>query len=400
MMKSNVKKQAQFYYEPEFIRTLEDVLKWLERKTGKSGFFNPLIMLVYCTLYIIVYGERSNGKTFAAMLCAVVRYFLFGELFAYVRRWDEDFKPKSINRLFGGLEKTGVIEYLSGGEYSHVICRSRMFYLAAWDEDGTEIIAPQPFGFCFALTQMEHDKGGTYPPNITSIIFDEFLTRGMYLPDEMALFANVISTVVRDDGNAKIWMLGNTVSRYCPYFREMGLRHIRDMQIGGIQEYTGTRKDCTIVVHWADGLPDGKETDKYFAFDNPKLEMITEGKFETAIYPHLPEGVEITEANRAYTFFVWFFDDLLRGDVILEGDSEFIYFTPKTTELKYPDEELIYSNRDDPRPNWRRRITRPMTPAEKAILDLIRAEKVFYMDNECGEVIRTYIQWCLSEKVV
>lgn len=391
-------KKDEFYYESDFIRMLEDVLQWLERKTGKTGFFNPLVLLVYCTLYIIVYGERSNGKTFAAMLCAVVRFFLYGELFCYVRRWDEDFKPKSINRLFGGLEKTGVIEYLSGGEYNHVICRSRMFYLATWDENGAEIIAPQPFGYCFALTQMEHDKGGTYPPNITSIIFDEFLTRGMYLPDEMALFANVISTVVRDDGQAKIWMLGNTVSRYCPYFREMGLRHIREMEIGGIQEYTGTRKDCTIVVHWADGLPGGKETDKYFAFDNPKLTMITEGKFETAIYPHLP--FDISEADKVFTFFVWFFDDILRGDIIVKDGCEFIFFTPKTTELKFPDRELIYSNRDDPRPNWRRRITRPMTPTEKAILDLIKAEKVFYLDNECGEVMRTYIQWSLSEKVV
>ena len=398
-MKSKSKaEKSTFYYEPDFLRTLEDVLKWLEKRTGKSGFFNPLLLLVYCTLYIIVYGERSNGKTFAALLCALVRYVLYGELFAIVRRWDEDFKPKSVNRLFGGLEKCGVIEYLSGGEYTHIIHRSRMFYLASWDEEGNEVISPQPIGFAFALTGMEHDKGGTYPPNVTSIIFDEFLTRGMYLPDEMALFANVISTVVRDDGEAKIWMLGNTVSRYCPYFREMGLRHIREMEIGGIQEYTGTRKDCTIVVHWADGLPGGKATDKYFAFDNPKLEMITEGKFETAIYPHLP--FEISEADKVYTFFVWFFDDLLRGDVISKNGSEFIFFTPKTTELKYPDSDLIYSNRDDPRPNWRRRINRPFTDAEKAILNLIRAEKVFYLDNECGEVMRTYLQWCISEKTV
>ena len=75
---------------------------------------------------------------------------------------------------------------------------------------------------------------------------------------------------------SKVWMLGNTVSTYCPYFREMGLRHVKEMEIGGVQQDTGTRDDCTIVVHWADGLPQGKETDKYFAFDNPKLKMISE----------------------------------------------------------------------------------------------------------------------------
>lgn len=387
-----------FYKEPEFLRTLKDVQKWLQKKNGKSGFFDPLKMILFGTLYIIVYGERSNGKTFGALLCAVIRYFLYGELFSYVRRWDEDFRPKAISRLFGGLEKMKVIEYLSGGQWNHVVHRSRMFYLAGYDEDGNEIISEKPFGFGFALTQMEHDKGGNYPNNITTIIFDEFLTRGMYLPDEMALFANVLSTVLRDDGQAKIWMLGNTVSKFCPYFREMGLIHIKEMEIGGIQEYTGTREDCTIVVHWADGLPNGKETDKYFAFDNPKLKMITEGRFETAIYPHCP--FDLSSAEIAFTFFIFFADDLLRGDIYVHNGNEFIMFVPKTTELKYPDEELVYSDKYDSRMNWRRRITRPMTKAEKAIFDLIRAEKVFYADNETGEVMRNYLQWCQTEKIV
>ena len=396
-MKSR-KMEPEFYSEPEFLRILKDTQKWIAKKAGKSGFFDPLKMILYKTLYIIVFGERSNGKTFGALLCALIRYFLFGEYFAIVRRWDEDFRPKAISRLFGGLEKYGVIEYLSGGEWNHVVHRSRMFYLATWDENGAEIIAPEPFGFGFALTQMEHDKGGNYPAKVSTIIFDEFLTRGMYLPDEMALFSNVLSTVIRDDGQAKIWMLGNTVSRYCPYFREMGLRHVREMEIGGVQEYTGTRDDCTIVVHWADGLPEGKETDKYFAFDNPKLKMITEGRFETAVYPHCP--FDLATADVVFTFFVWFADDLLRGDVIVRGGDEFIMFTPKTTELKFPDSELIYSDRIDTRRNWRRRITRPATDAERAILMLIKLEKVFYADNETGEVMRTYLQWCNSEKVV
>lgn len=390
--------KSDFYYESEFLRTLKDVQKWIKKKTGKSGFFDPLKMLIYRTLYIIVYGERSNGKTFGSLLCAIIRYFLYGELFAYVRRWDEDFRPKAISRLFGGLEKLGVIAYLSGGEWNHIVHRSRMFYLATYDEDGKEILSETPIGYGFALTQMEHDKGGTYPPNVTTIVFDEFLTRGMYLPDEMALFANVLSTVLRDDGQAKIWMLGNTVSKYCPYFREMGLIHIREMEIGGIQEYTGTREDCTIVVHWADGVPNGKETDKYFAFDNPKLKMITEGRFETAIYPHCP--FDLSTAEIVFTFFVWFADDILRGDVIVHDGCEFIMFVPKTTELKYPDDELIYSDKYDSRMNWRRRITRPMTKPEHAILDLIRAEKVFYADNETGEIMRNYLQWCVSEKIV
>ena len=84
-----------FYQESEFIRTLKDALKQCEKVSGKKGFFNGLKLILLGTLYIMVYGERSNGKTFFALLCAMVRYFLYGEPFCIVRRWDEDFRPKS-----------------------------------------------------------------------------------------------------------------------------------------------------------------------------------------------------------------------------------------------------------------------------------------------------------------
>jgi hypothetical protein len=138
-----------------------------------------------------------------------------------------------------------------------------MFYLATWDDEGNEVLSPQPFGYGFALTQMEHDKGGNYPSNVSTVIFDEFMTRSMYLPDEMALFSNVLSTLLRDDGNAKIWLLGNTVSWYCPYFREMGLRHIKNMEIGGVQVYTG---------NWLSGCPEGKNGHTYQDYSGVAIE--------------------------------------------------------------------------------------------------------------------------------
>ena len=393
------KQENLFYIEPEFLRAVKDAQKWLQKSTGKKGFFDPIPMMQHRALYNIVFGERANGKTFAAQLIALVRYVTYGELFCVIRRWDEDFKPKNAGRFFGGLEKTGLIKYLTGGNWDHIYTRSRMFYLAAWDDEGKEIRDSQPIGYGFALTQMEHDKGGTYPPNITTGIFDEFITRSIYVPDEFILFSNVVSTIIRDDGRCIFWMLGNTVSKYCPYFREMGLKHIREMEQGSTSLYKDGSGRALTCVHYADGLPDGKETDRYFAFDNPKLQMITAGDFETANFPHLPR--EYQTAEICFTFFIDFDGEKLRGDVIRsDSGEEWIYFTPKTTDFKFPDDELIFSDRYDPRPNWRRRITRPATPAEKALLDLIRAEKVFYCDNTCGESVRTYLQWCGSEKIV
>lgn len=383
---------SRYYHEPEFISKVQAVQAWIKKETGKEGFVNPLDVLDYEALYYMIFGQRSNGKTVAAQMCALIRFVLYGEPCAIIRRWEEDFSGKAAGLFWGGVEKLGLIEYLTGGQYDSVYTRSKLFYLSKIDDEGKRITAKTPFCYGFALTQMEHDKGGTYPGNLGTVIFDEFMTRGSYLPGEFALFTNALSTILRDDGKAKIFMLGNTVSYYCPYFREMGLKHMRDMEPGDISLYTGLHADCKTVVYYSDGLPQGKKTDKYFAFDNPRLQMITTGRFEMALYPHCPRDFARSEV--AFSFFIDFDGELLRGDVVRGSADEWIMITPKTTPLQSPDSDLIYSDKDDNRPNWRRRINRPVTRAEQAIYSLFRADKVFYADNQTGETVRTYLQWC------
>ena len=88
--------------------------------------------------------------------------------------------------------------------------------------------------------------------------------------------------------------------------------------------------------------------------------------------------------------------ELLRGDVIRtdEDAGEWVFISPKTTDLKEPDTELIYSDKPDRRPNWSNRMNKPRTPAEKAIWQLYTSGKFFYADNQCGETIRTYLMTC------
>ena len=45
--------------------------------------------------YYMIYGERSNGKTYSALDYALERYAKHGEQFAYLRRWGEDIRPKN-----------------------------------------------------------------------------------------------------------------------------------------------------------------------------------------------------------------------------------------------------------------------------------------------------------------
>lgn len=398
-----------FYHESAFIAMYRKVQNYLLEKTGQSGYFDPMEIIPLDTLYFMVFGERSNGKTFAVLVICLIRYVLYGEKFAYLRRWDLDITPRRVETLFGAFQKFQLVEFITDGEYDFISVYQRQFYLGRnpRDEEEAEVAnakangipyirEPEPFGYAFALSMMEHDKGGNQPVDITTILYDEFMSRQRYLVDELALFSNCISSIKRDDGRFKVWMLGNTVTTYCPYFREMGLKHITEMKKGEIQTYQGSDPETTIAVMWA-GSPDAdakKDINKFFAFDNPKLKMITEGSFETAAYPKFPDlGDSKDDYQIVFNFFLEFDNDLLQADVYASDvrDSEFIFWHPKTTELKHPEEELIYTDQVKVGSNYRRSFANCLTPEEAAIKKLIALEKMFFADNQCGETLRNFM---------
>ena len=139
-------------------------------------------------------------------------------------------------------------------------------------------------GYTFALSDGEHDKSTSFP-NIKTIVFDEFLTNKVYLNDEFVLFMNTVSTIVRRREDVRIYMLGNTVNKYCPYFQEMGLEHIQKMVQGTIDIYAYGESTLTVAVEYcANAQTEARPTaHKYFAFNNPKLAMITGGAWEINI---------------------------------------------------------------------------------------------------------------------
>lgn len=340
--------------------------------------------------YNIIIGERSNGKTYSVLKYAIERYLQTGEQLAIVRRWRDDFIGKRGATMFDSLEVNKEIVKLSKGKWTSVYYYASRWYLCTYDSKDKREVDEKPFAYGFSITSMEHDKSTSYP-EITTICFDEFLTRTAYLPDEFVLFMNVISTIVRNRTNVKIFMLGNTVNKYSPYFKEMGLKHITEMKPGDIDVYKYGDSSLTVAVEYTKPNKTGKGSDIYFAFDNPKLTMITGGAWEIDIYPHCP--VKYTPAEILFTYFIEFGRDLLQCEIVQHDDLNFTFIHRKTTPIKDPDISLVYTSEYSPRPNWRRRITKPTSKIEKRICDHFIKDKVFYADNEIGEVVRNYLLW-------
>lgn len=342
--------------------------------------------------YNVIFGERSNGKTYATLKQVLENYFDDGSQFAYIRRWSVDVQPKRMNNLFNAIIEDGYLEKLSGGKFTAIFYRTGRFYLCTYNDKGKPIYNEEDIiGYAFSLSENEHNKANSYP-RVTTIIFDEFLTNKIYLPDEFILFMNTVSTIVRQRTNVKIYMLGNTVNKFCPYFKEMGLTNILTMKQGTIDVYTYGETKLKVAVEYADSKKKFKKNNFYFAFNNPKLKMITGGAWELNIYPHAP--VKWLPKNIMFTYFIDFNDSIYQCEVINKDDNVFTYIHEKTTPIKNPDKDIIYTLDYNPKINYNINILKPLNDFQNKITWFYTHDRVYYQNNNVGDAINNYLKIC------
>lgn len=372
-------------------------LKQKEMKQEKNKFYSLTNILNKKADYNIIFGERSNGKTYAALLYGIKRFVATGEQFAYIRRWREDLRGKRAENLFANHVANEEISKLTKGEYNTIFYLSGKWYLAKYDAEKKKYY-PQgtPFCYGFCLSEQEHEKSSSYP-NVTTIIFDEFLTRRYYLPDEFMLFMNLLSTIIRQRDNVKVFMLGNTINKYCPYFSEMGLKQVSNMEQGSIDIYKFGQGGAVVAVEYCSTIVKQKASNKYFCFDNQNLQMITGGKWELAAYPHLP--TKYTPKDVLFVYYIVFNEVILQGNIIQKGNENFTYIHMKTTPIK-DDNALIYSLEMNGKPNYKRKLISTATYIESQVTRYFATDKVFYQNNEVGEIVRNYLMTSARSNIV
>lgn len=342
--------------------------------------------------YNVIFGERSNGKTYAVLTHGVKNFFKNKSQIAYVRRWKEDVTGRRAQSVFRGLNEDGSIEKLSKGEFSHVHYVAGKFYLANYGEDGKTIYSDSDLlGYTFAISDGEHDKSTSYP-NVTTVMFDEFLTNKLYLNEEFVAFMNTVSTIVRRRNDVSIFMLGNTVNKYCPYFSEMGLNNILKMEQGEIDVYRYGNSKLTVAVEYCSSMEASKTNNHYFAFDNPKLDMITSGAWELAIYPHLP--IKYKPKDVLLIFFIVFSEEIYQCEVVSKDEHNFIFIHHKTTPLKENGNDLVYSFDYIPKMNYNSNIMKPMNSIQERITWYFKHKLVCYQNNTIGDAISNYLKIC------
>ena len=239
--------------------------------------------------YYMIFGERSNGKSFAVDKYVIDKFFQEGEQFALVKRYEEDIKSKHMENLFA----KELIDYMLT-EYNHHVKFYRGKWLV-WEDGASEKINDcLTFGFAFSLANVNRTKSTSYP-DVTTVLYEEFMSLKAddYLPDEVNLLLNLVSTIARFRHNVKIFMLANAISKYSPYSKALGIK-LHRMKKGEIivKEYTNDKGFKTrFAIERSENVDvydnaDNEEKIVYNIFGNSGVGgMITSGDFETHPYP-------------------------------------------------------------------------------------------------------------------
>ena len=297
-------------------------------------------------------------------------------MFIYLRRYDLDVKDSVAVQYFADLP----IEEMTDGEYTCIDVFRKSIYLANIDSDTQKIKRGRKIGFCQSLSGAEHIKSLQFP-EVGNILFEEFLPKNaQYLYDEPNALQHHVSTIFRLRTDGKVILVGNTLTRICPYYSKWNMQRVKSMKLNSVDEYDYPNEygpDTKVIVYRTDSL--GFNSGMFFGSSSKN---ITEGEYETDPQPHLPKSIR--DYNVIYDMvlqheYMMFYLQLLQDKK--ESNNIVWYVTPKTSQIK-PGSRVI-STEFSTDPMYSRYLI-GLTPNEQQIFDMLRRDKVCFSDDLTG----------------
>ena len=233
----------------------------------------------------IIWGQRSNGKTYFYLRHALKTYKKTGRTFVYIRRWAEDIVTKNMTKLFDPLQQE--VEKLFGPTKSIRWWRGA-FQIIDTNENLDDREDTVTIGWAVSLNSVAHTKSQTFV-GAKIVIFDEFLQlkSERMLSNERDAFEQTLSTILRTTQDAEIYLLGNSVTKYSWVFTTYGidLNKAKQGEVKVIELPDEQGQPTKIVYEWCEfNKKIGTRTSKYVI--NSK--MARTGEFEISPVANIP----------------------------------------------------------------------------------------------------------------
>ena len=320
--------------------------------------------------YMMLLGQRSNGKSYQVKKTVLEDFYFNETKFIYLRRWKADIKQKEVSTYFDDIP----IAKYTNREYNSVRAMNGFIYLCKI-EDGL-IVEKREMGRYCALNEYERYKSQVFM-NYKNIVYEEFITDSIYLNDEPILLQQFVSTVARLD-KIRVFLIGNTLTRVCPYFHEWCLENVLKQKQGTIEIYKYHMEDnveVKIAVEYC-----ANTNNKNTMFFGQAAKQIVTGEWDVKEVPKLPRQLyeyekiyEVMVVYQAFKFVLELLIEPKEGGVII-----FVY--PYTSNRKI---QRIITDEFSDKPYISSKLDIDKKP-ELLMLKALRMDKVCYSDNLTG----------------
>lgn len=237
--------------------------------------------------YRILLGERSNGKSYAVKeRGAINAWNSINDKFMFFRRWGLEVKASYVEQYFKDLPITAITK----NECNSINCTGGKIFLARYNtESKVKVNNVAHIGYYRDLCGEQHFVSQNFD-DVSMGVFEEFISRDYYLPNEPQKLMSFVSTFARRRF-VPVYMIGNTISRVCPYFRDWELIRVPRQKIGTIDryemhtgEYDENGNEIIVVISVEYCENSGRNSKMFFGKSS---EMITSGTWQVKQYPHL-----------------------------------------------------------------------------------------------------------------
>ena len=336
----------------------------------KKKYYDITNLLNTKAQYMILLGQRANGKSYQAKKTVLEAAYANDRWFVYLRRYKADIKTKAIEAYFSDMD----INAITHGEYEGIIAWNGSIYFSLRNEKD-EIVKGKEIGRYCALNEYERYKSWAFV-DFDYILYEEFITDAAYLVDEPRQLQQFVSTVARHR-SVTVLLIGNTLSRVCPYFAEWCLEGVLRQKLGTIEIYHHHFEDGVIdiaVEYCANAIFENK------MFFGQSAKQIVSGEWDTKELPKLPRKqqeyellYELLVEYQKFKFVINLLVEPIEGGLIC-----FVYPHTKNRKIQRIITEKFS---DDPFTSARLDLSRR---PEALINDCFRTGKVCYSDNLTG----------------
>ena len=363
----------------------------------------------------ILYGERSNGKSYQLKHKKGLYPYLknttsykrnyydkdkiiednikAGTRFILLRRNKEEISSEKVEQYLNDID----IMALTNDEYNCFSVYKKAIYLSKYDNDTGKTKRYDKIGYVMALSTEQNYAGASYL-DVHDIIFEEFMTRTVYLSNEPDKLMNLYSTIDRKRGTTRLWLVGNSISRVCPYLEDWGLMEIiRNLKQGDI-------KTKWISTNSTDN--EGRDVEVLLAIEycrstgnssyaiGKHADMLNKGDWQSDPQPHLKDSYKDYKMLFRIGFQYQSFKFL--GEYLQDKDYNTLWFIyPYNREFKK--NLIVFSDIIKESNYWQKDIYNPTFKSEslRNVLSTFRESKIFYATDLVGTDFKQAIDFVI-----